>query len=828
MTNNIYRKPNKKVKKEDGWKGGFVERMNKVSRVVGEKPELPDYLPSGSWSDQALKVLNERYLDKDNSGKVTETANEMIWRVAFAVASAEVLWGESKEGVLEQATKFYHLMVDGKFLPNSPTLMNAGKGNGLQYSACFVLPVGDSLEEIFDAIKYQAIIHQSGGGTGFSFSDLRQRGAIVKRSKGVASGPVSFMRVFNEATQQIKQGGTRRGANMGILRVDHPDVREFIASKVDGGITNFNISVAVTDEFMEAVEEGREYDLKAPHNGEVVGSENAKEIFDLIAETAWKTGDPGIIFIDKVNSSTANPIPSKGPIQSTNPCGEQPLYPFDACNLGSIFLDKFVIREKGQKPKVDWKELKKTARLGVRFLDDVIEINPYPLQQIEETVRGVRRIGLGIGGWGDMLYLLGIAYNSEEALLLAEKIMKVINREGHKASSELAKTRGSFELWNESIFSKVGPMRNATVTTIAPTGSIGILASTSGGCEPVFALAYKHMVKDESLNREMFFIDPAFEKVARDEGFWSEQLAKKVVEVGSVEGLPEIPEKWQKILTTSHQISPEWHVRMQAAWQKHTDNAVSKTVNLPNDASVDDVADVYKQSYGLGCMGVTVYRDGSKDWQVLNVGKKPASALSQHVDKDGFGEAKEVAELQVRPEKLTGTTYKIKTPIGTAFVVINSDEFGNPFEIFINVGKAGTHVMADAEAIGRLLSMSFRIPSVLPAKAIAEAVVEQLAGIGGSESVGFGNGKVRSLADGVAKVLRQHLEDQDVKSLGNGYSANLEVKDVLKEGVELPAQQMPLTVGLSKKADLCPDCGQASLVLEEGCAKCYSCGASKC
>jgi ribonucleoside-diphosphate reductase alpha chain len=827
MKNNIYKKPSKRVVKDKGWRSEFSERMSKVSRVVGERPELPDYLPSGSWSDQALRVLKERYLDKDDSGKIIETADEMVWRVAFAVASAEALWGESKERVLEQATKFYRLMVGGKFLPNSPTLMNAGKGNGLQYSACFVLPVGDSLEGIFDAIKYQAIIHQSGGGTGFSFSDLRQRGAIVKRSKGVASGPVSFMRVFNEATQQIKQGGTRRGANMGILQVDHPDVREFITSKVDGGITNFNISVAVTDEFMEAVKEGKEYSLKAPHNDEVVGTENAKEIFDLIANTAWETGDPGIIFIDKVNSSTANPIPSKGPIQSTNPCGEQPLYPFDACNLGSIFLDKFVLREKGQKPKVDWNELKKTARQGVQFLDDVIEINPYPLQQIEETVRSVRRIGLGIGGWGDMLYLLEIAYNSEEALLLAKKIMRVINSEGHKASRNLAKIRGSFDLWNESIFSKGEPMRNATVTTIAPTGSIGILASTSGGCEPVFALAYKHTVKDESLNREMFFVDPAFEKVARDEGFWNEQLAKKVAETGSVEGLPEVPERWQKILTTSHQISPEWHVRMQAAWQKHTDNAVSKTVNLPNSASVDDVANVYRQSYDLGCMGVTVYRDGSKDWQVLNVGKKEEkkeidSGQARMTEEGG------VAELQLRPEKLTGTTYKIKTPIGTAFVVINSDELGNPFEIFINVGKAGTHVMADAEAIGRLLSMAFRIPSVLPARAVAEAVVEQLAGIGGSESVGFGNGKVRSLADGVAKVLRQYLEAQDVKSLSNGHSTNTEIKEMLTEEKESSVQQMPLVVGLSKKADLCPDCGQASLVLEEGCAKCYSCGASKC
>ena len=363
-------------------------------------------------------------------------------------------------------------------------------------------------------------------------------------------------------------------------------------------------------------------------------------------------------------------------------------------------------------------------------------------------------------------------------------------------------------------------MRNATVTTIAPTGSIGILASTSGGCEPVFALSYKHMVKDESLDRELFFTDPAFEKVARDEGFWSESLAKKVAETGSVEGLSEIPEKWQRILTTSHQITPEWHVKMQAAWQEDTDNAVSKTVNLPNDASVKDVADVYMQSFELGCMGVTVYRDGSKDWQVLNVGKEGKHEPKVELGVLGEGE---VAELQLRPEKLTGSTYKIKTPIGTAFVVINSDELGNPFEVFINVGKAGTHVMADAEAIGRLLSTALRIPSVLSARAVAEAAIEQLAGIGGSESVGFGNGKVRSLADGVAKVLKRHLGEKEEKLL-NGHS---EIKDLeLLDGAGSAKQEQLIL--MAKKADLCSDCGQASLVLEEGCAKCYSCGASKC
>ncbi len=679
--------------------------------------------------------------------------------------------------------------------------MNAGKNNGLQYSGCFVLPVPDSLEEIFDAIKYQAMIHQSGGGTGFSFSRLRQKGSTVKRSRGVASGPISFMRVFNEATQQIKQGGTRRGANMGILRVDHPDVREFITCKLDGGLTNFNISVAATDKFMKAVAKGEKYDIVEPHSNKVIKQEDAREIFDLICDCAWRSGDPGMIFIDRVNSSAANPVPSLGPVESTNPCGEQPLYPFDACNLGSIFLNYFV-KENDGKQEVDWEELKKTAGEAVRFLDDVIEINPYPLKQVWDTVRSIRRVGLGIGGWADMLYLLGVPYNSEEALELASKVMKTINDAAHESSRKLAKVRGVFPLFSESIFKDGEPIRNAAITTIAPTGTIGIIANTSGGCEPVFALAYKHMVKDESLNREMFFSDPAFDTVAKREGFWSEKLMAQVAETGSVHGIDEVPEKWQKILVTAHEISPDWHVRMQAAWQKNLDNAVSKTINLPNDAVVDDVAKAYLLAYELGCMGITIYRDGCKEWQVLNVGTKKDVKVEENQI--------EAADMRVRPSKLQGNTYKVQTPVGTAFVVINADEQGNPFEVFINVGKAGSHVMADAEAIGRLISLSLRVPSPYPAKAVAEAVVDQLSGIGGADSVGFGNNRVRSLADGVAKVISDYIRGGEDK-------------------LELIAtqQELPLPI-LAKKGDLCSECGQASLVLEEGCQKCYSCGASKC
>lgn len=798
--------------------------MAEINQKLGKKVELPKDLPTGKWSKQALKVLEERYLDRDQeTGEVIETPDQMAWRVAFSVASAQVRWGDSREDVIQQAKVFYNLISDHKFLPNSPTLMNAGKGNGLQYSACFVLPIEDSIEGIFDALKYQAIIHQSGGGTGFSFSRLRSRGSIVRRSRGVASGPISFMRIFNEATQQIKQGGTRRGANMGILRVDHPDVRDFITCKLEGGITNFNISVAATDKFIQALKKGEKYDLVDPHTNKVVKQESAREIFELICDCAWKSGDPGMIFIDQINNSVANPVPSLGPVESTNPCGEQPLYPYDACNLGSLFLNFFVKEEKG-KAVVDWDELRRATREGVKFLDDVIEVNPYPLTQIWENVHNIRRIGLGVGGYADMLYLLGIPYNSQEALDLAEKIMGVINEEGHKASEELAVSRGAFPLWNESIFKDGKPIRNATVTTIAPTGSIGILANTSGGIEPVFALAYKHMVKDESLNRELYFVDPAFEEVAKREGFWSDALAAEVAEKGVAHGSKLIPQEWQKVLVTAHEVTPDWHVRMQAAWQKNTDNAVSKTINLPHEATVDDVARAYLSSYEYGCKGITVYRDGCKEWQVLNVGttKKEDKVAEPAVEVKVIEE--EIAELRVRPHKLQGTTYKVHTPVGTAFVVINQDELGNPFEVFVTVGRAGSHVMADAEALGRLISLSLRIPSALPAKTIAETIIEQLAGIGGADSVGFGNGKVRSLADAVAKVIRDHLKPKDEVLATNGHTTTSPLLTQLQQ-VNVEQEALPLT---SKRKDLCPECGQATLVLEEGCAKCYSCGASKC
>lgn len=797
----------------------YTQMMEVIDKLAGPKPEVPVDLPAPKWSEQALRVLNERYFLKDGQGKAMETTEQLCWRVAWEIAKAEVKYGHSREEVIKTAREYYRLMVNRWFLPNSPTLMNAGKGNGLQYSACYVLPVPDSLEGIFDGVKYQGIVHQSGGGTGFSFSRLRQAGARVKSTMGVASGPVSFMRVYNEATQQIKQGGMRRGANMGILRVDHPDIMEFIHCKEDGGITNFNISVTITDEFMKALIEDREYDLIAPHNGEKVGKLSAKKVWQEIAEGAWRTGDPGLVFIDRINQSSANPIRASGwAVESTNPCGEQPLYPFDACNLGSIFLNYYV-----KDGVVNWEKLKETTRTAVRFLDSVIEMNPFPLPQIKEMVGKIRRIGLGIGGWADMLVELGIPYDSEEALQLAEKVMQTISEEGHKKSQELAAERGPFPMWRESIYAKK-PMRNSTVTTIAPTGSIGILANTSGGCEPLFAIAYQHVVKAEG--RTLTFVNPLFEQAAVAGGFYSQELMNKVAEHGTVRPITEVPEKVRMTFGTAHEITPDWHVRMQAAFQKYTDNGVSKTINLPHEATVEDVKKAYMLAWETGCRGITVFRDGSKGEQVLNLGTKDKSAQKPMLSAQGAKEEKQ--EIKPRPVKVDGATYKIETPLGSAFITVNHDGDGNPFEVFVIIGKAGSEVAAMAEALGRLISTTLRFGNHLPAKERAREIMQQLQGIGGGRSVGFGPNKVRSLPDAVARAIGMHfglMGKQQDKVQDSGIKVQEQVQQMaLTDGVVNGQLKLPT----GKKTDICPSCGEATLVFEEGCKKCYGCGYSEC
>src|SRR5215468_9468706 len=656
----------------------------------------------GQWTEPALRVLRERYLTR-RAGEVTETPEEMCWRVATSIAEGEARYGRSPAAVREVATAFYETMVDGYFVPNSPTLMNAGKGNGLQYSACYVLPVGDSMEEIFDSVKAAAIIHKSGGGTGFAFSRLRPKDDIVASTGGRASGPVSFLRVFNGATEAVKQGGTRRGANMGILRVDHPDILEFIDCKLDGGITNFNISVAATDAFMEALEKGTDYELINPHTGAVVTTLSAQQVFGRIVRAAWRTGDPGMVFIDRINASPANPTPEIGSIEATNPCGEQPLLPNEACNLGSLNVSKFARKGDDGEMSIDWDEMERVVRLAVRFLDDVIEMNPYPLPEIDQTVKSNRRIGLGIMGWADLLFLLGIPYDSQEAIDLADRVMSFVKEKSHDQCAKLAEERGPFPNWSKSIYKDVRPMRNSTVTTIAPTGTISMIAGCSSGIEPIFALAFQHRVKQPDGERVLTFVNETFEQIARDKGFFSDALMEEVAKRGTLHGIPGLPEDAARVFKTSHDISFEWHVRHQAAFQRYTDNGVSKTINLPNDATEQDVAAAYQLAWQLGCLGITVFRDGCKGEQVLNVGVKKDKAAAA-LPTVGH------AVIKPRPHSLAGKTYRMETPIGTAFITVNQTEQNEPFEVFVQVGKGGSDTMAVAEALGRLISLTLRLP----------------------------------------------------------------------------------------------------------------------
>jgi ribonucleoside-diphosphate reductase alpha chain len=734
----------------------------------------------------SMKVLERRYLKKDESGRVIEKPEELFFRVAKVVAEPDKNHGATDQEVEKTTEEFYRMMAKLEFMPNSPTLMNAGRPLG-QLSACFVIPIKDSMESIFDAVKNTALIHKSGGGTGFSFSRLRPRNSPVASTSGVASGPVSFMKVINAATEAVKQGGTRRGANMGVLRVDHPDILEFITCKDDlRELTNFNISAAITDSFMEAVETNGYYDLIDPRtekpnikDGKPVRYK-AREIFDLIVEHAWKTGEPGIMFLDRMNQD--NPIPQVGLIESTNPCGEQPLLPYESCNLGSVNLSRMVRAVVDSSDpttmyrcEIDWEKLENTVKKAVHFLDNVIDANIYPLSEIENNTKANRKIGLGVMGWADMLVQLKIPYNSHQAVMLAEKVMGFIHEKSHQSSSELAKERGNFPNWKRSVFrERQTPMRNSTVTTIAPAGTISIIAGCSSGIEPLFAVSYIRTVMD---NTKMVETNPYFEKEAKEKGFFSELLMEKMAESGSVQDFEEIPEEIKKIFVTSHDVAGEWHVRHQAAFQKFTDNAVSKTINLPNQATVEDVEKAYTLAYKLGCKGVTIYRDGSREAQVLAT-KKEKKEEGKIVPKD-------------RPTTLQGITDKIKTGYGNLYVTINTLD-GKPFEVFAQIGKSGYSTMADTEAICRLISLALR--SGIPVKKI----IEQLFGIGGASQVFQEGGLIMSIPDAIAKVLKKHF--------GTDHNANHDI-DLTYE--------------------FCPDCG-SKLDHESGCVVCSQCGFSKC
>ncbi|WP_059033236.1 vitamin B12-dependent ribonucleotide reductase [Tepidanaerobacter syntrophicus] len=770
-------------------------------------------------TENARVVLEKRYLIKDENGKVIETPEELMERVARAVAKAESKYPGADPD--KWAEKFYDIMAELKFLPNSPTLMNAGRELG-QLSACFVLPVEDSMEGIFDSIKYAALIHKSGGGTGFSFSRLRPKGATVKSTGGVASGPISFMKVFNAATEAVKQGGTRRGANMGILRVDHPDILDFIRCKEDDKeITNFNISVAITDKFMEALKNDETYDLVDPHTKKVAGKLKAREVFDLIVDMAWKNGEPGIIFIDRINKY--NPTPEVGEIESTNPCGEQPLLPFESCNLGSINLVKFV-KKSGEKIEIDYEDLKDTVHKAVRFLDDVIDVNVYPLKEIEEMTLSNRKIGLGVMGFADMLIALGIPYNSDEALKIAEEIMSFIDKESKNASCELAKERGVFPNWEKSIYKEKGiKLRNATTTTIAPTGTISIIAGVSSGIEPVFALAFERHVLD---NQRLVEIHPMLEQVLKERGLYSEELMEKILERGTLQGIEEVPEDIKRVFVTAHDISPEWHVKMQAAFQKYTDNAVSKTVNFPQNATREDVKKVYLLAYELGCKGVTIYRDRSREEQVLNKGAKIEKKVKEETT-----ESQEEANMddkikpRPRPNVTYGSTEKVKIGCGNLYITVNSDENGI-CEVFTNLGRAGG-CPSQSEATSRLISLALR------AGIDVKAIVEQLKGIRCHSTLRQmatnKDIKVLSCPDAIGRALERSMGKTIVVN-GNSDVSEADIKryvDINNEELEKANKKKPNPGKNNSNGALCPECGH-ELEHEGGCVVCRSCGYSKC
>ena len=829
--------------------------------------DLPDDLPAAELTENARIVLTRRYLKKDAAGDPEEAAEVMFWRVARTIADVDADYGASEAGVDEVARQFYNLISSGTFEPNSPTLMNAGRPLG-QLSACFVLPVEDALSNgrngIYDTLTAMALVHQSGGGTGFGFSRLRPEGETVRSTMGVASGPVSFMKLYDASTDVVKQGGTRRGANMGILRVDHPDIRAFIRCKNDTAqVTNFNISVAITDGFMEAVGNDETYDLVSPKDGEVVGQERAREIFDMIIHGAWLTGEPGTFFIDRANEY--NPVPALGSYEATNPCGEQPLLPYDVCNLGSINLGKFVKEDAGPAVDpgegIDWDTFRTVVHLSTHFLDNVIDANCYPLPEIHDLAQNIRRIGLGVMGWADMLVRLGIAYDSEDSVALARRVMEFLNEESRKASEKLAQIRGVFPAWEESIWGPDGKaatrpdgtrvrdmreLRNCNLTTVAPTGTISIFAGCSGGIEPLFAVAFMR----NQAGVLMPDVNPDFVRVAEGGGWYSEELMEKIANEGHIH-FEQVPQEVQRSFRTAHDITPEWHVRMQAAFQEHTDSAISKTTNFPREATEEQVREIYELAFSLGCKGVTVYRDGSREGQVLSTGKtaqvandaEAAAGVSElkHSLADSREEAHNLRieterlkrELQdqdftrgaarhkrQRPQALRGFTMKMNSPLGDLYVTINEDETGRPFEVFCTLGKAGGAANADAEAIGRLMSLALRSGISIT------LVKDQLRGISCDRAVGLGPNKVLSVPDAIGQAIERYVEEKE--GIQEALPLTTGAMSSTSEAATQTRSSSYASGGQAFDMGTCPECGTGHLAFEEGCKKCHVCGYSEC
>ncbi|MBF0463461.1 MAG: vitamin B12-dependent ribonucleotide reductase [Nitrospirae bacterium] len=746
-----------------------------------------------SLTQNALKVLQKRYLKKGENGEPVETPHDMFTRVAHAIASNDLNYGKSFSDMEQLERDFYEMMADMAFLPNSPTLMNAGRRLG-QLSACFVIPVEDSMESIFEAVKNAALIHKSGGGTGFSFSRLRPSGDVVGSTKGVSSGPISFMTVFDTATEAVKQGGTRRGANMAILRVDHPDIIEFITCKENSHrLNNFNISVGLTEKFMNSVSEDGEYELINPRSGKAVKKVSAGFVFDLIVKHAWQNGEPGIVFLDRINES--NPTPHLGLIESTNPCGEQPLLPFESCNLGSLNLSKMLKKSSAGTMEIDYNRIREITHKAVHFLDNVIDLNKYPLKKIEEMTKGNRKIGLGVMGWADMLIQLGIPYNSEEALTAAESVMKFIRDEGRNASEALAEERGVFPNFEGSIHDGKRKQRNATITTIAPTGTLSIIAGCSSGIEPIFAVSYVKTVMDGT---RLYEVNPWFEKTSKERGFYSLDLMEDISLRPSIAEVSDIPADVRKVFVTAHDITPEYHIKMQGAFQKFVDNAVSKTVNFSSGATTDDVKRAYMQAFKLGCKGVTVYRDGSREGQVLTTSShhEPTAAALSTTTVDAQVSAQQKLTPRKRPKLIKGSTESILTGCGNLYVTINEDENGLPFEVFNHIGKAGGCASSQSEAIGRLVSLALRC-NIAP-----DELITQLKGISCHQPIWANGGKISSCADAIAKAVENYCSHS-------------------KNSTEKPKSNVNMSMGA------CPECGGV-VEHESGCAVCHDCGYTKC